>query len=318
MESLAGVILSLCTAACWSLSPMAFASAGRRIGPFRVNLLRIALASLVLIGLVVVAALIRGHRPVLPGTPQIFWLATSGIAGMAIGDIFYYEALVRLGPRRALQLLTLSPVGAALLAWAWLHEALRASELAGISIVLGAVAYAIYVERSADAQSADAQSVESEARGEPGIVSVLGVGHGLLAALFAGAGAVLARQAFTTQPNLDALAATAGRVGAAALVLWIVPLAMGVARPVAAHLADASLRRLIVFGTMTGPVVGMICYVAALKYAKAGTVSTLSSMSPIMIIPLIALRYRTRIRKRAVLAAIVSIAGVALLAWRPA
>jgi drug/metabolite transporter (DMT)-like permease len=56
----------------------------------------------------------------------------------------------------------------------------------------------------------------------------------------------------------------------------------------------------------------MICYVAALKYAKAGTVSTLAPMSPIMIIPLVAWRYQTRVRKRAV----VAIAGVVLISWK--
>ena len=140
----------------------------------------------------------------------------------------------------------------------------------------------------------------------------------MLASLFAGAGAVLGRQAFTSQPELDALAATTVRVGSAALLLWLVPIATGTVPSVVRHLRDAPIRKRILLGTIAGPIVGMICYVAALKYAKAGTVSTLSAMSPIMIIPLVAWRYRSRVRKRAILAAVIAIAGVALLSWRPA
>jgi len=308
MDSTAGVILSLCAAALWSVSPMAFASAGRRIGAFRVNLLRIGLSSLALFVLLGIAWLLPGARPVLPRTQEVYWLALSGIAGMAIGDAFYYDALIRLGPRRALQILTLSPVGAALLAWAWLGETMRPTELAGIGVVLAAVAYAIYVERVA----------EGDVRREPGHVSAAGVFNGLLAALFAGAGAVLGRQAFTLQPDLGTLPATAVRVGAAGAVLWLAPLITGVGWRTAAALGDPHIRKRVILGTIAGPIAGMLCYVAALKYAKAGTVSTLSAMSPIMIIPLVAWRYKTRVRKRAILAALVAIVGVGLLSWEPA
>jgi drug/metabolite transporter (DMT)-like permease len=303
---LSGVILALCAAAFWSVSPIAFASAGRRIGPFRVNLLRIAAATFCLALLLGALALVPGPRLVMPGRAQVYWLAMSGIAGMTIGDAFYYDALVRLGPRRALQLLTLSPVGAALLAWAWLHESLRATELAGIIVVLAAVAYAIYVEREA----------EGDVQREPGRVSAVGVLNGLLSALFAGAGAVLGRQAFTSQPDLNALAATTVRVGSGAAVLWVIGLCAGRASGIVRHLADPSIRKRIILGTLAGPIVGMICYVGALKYAKAGTVSTLSAMSPIMIIPLVAWRYKTRVRKRAIFAAVVAVVGVTLISWK--
>lgn len=306
MESISGVIFALCAAALWSVAPLAFAAAGRRIGPFRVNLLRIAIATTILMILLGVAYLVPGWHPVLPRSQQVVWLVMSGVTGMAIGDALYYDALVRLGPRRALQILTLAPVGSALLAWAWLGETLRPNELAGIVVVMWAVAYAIYIERKA------AGGVQRE----PGCVSTTGVVNAFLAALCMGAGAVLTRQAFTSQADLSALAATTLRVGAAAAVLWIFPIATGTVGRVVHPLADRHIRSRIAIGTVTGPLLGMICYVAALKYAKAGTVSTLASMSPIMIIPLVAWRYKTRVRKRAIFAALVALAGVALISWK--
>jgi drug/metabolite transporter (DMT)-like permease len=310
MDDLRGVILSLFTAAAWAVAPMAFASAGRRIGAFRVNLLRIAIAtvvlSLILALLLALGVAVPAWRPVMPRTEQVMWLAISGVCGMAIGDAMYYSSLILLGPRRALQLLTLSPIGSAMLAWAWLGETLRPTEVAGIGVVLAAVAYAIYVERAA----------EGDLQREPGQASPHGVLFGVLAALFGGAGAVLARQAFTSQPDLNPLAATALRVGSAAAVLWLIPIFTGTVGRVVHSLADPHVRSRILIGSAGGPILGMLCYVAALKYAKAGTVSTLSSMSPIVIIPLVAWRYKTRVRKRALAAAVAAIAGVALISWK--
>lgn len=303
MNSLAGVILALCAAALWSVAPLAFASAGRRIGPFRVNLLRIAIATAALLAVLGLMSLVPAWRPVLPRSQQVLFLALSGFVGMGIGDALYYDALVQLGARRALQVLTLAPVGSATLAWGWLGETLRPNELAGAVVVMSAVAYAIYIERKA---AGDSQR-------EPGRVSPRGVVNAFLAALCMGAGAVLTRQAFTSQPDLNALAATTLRVGAAAVLLWVIPIASGNVGHVLHHMRDPHIRSRIATGTLAGPLLGMICYVAALKYAKAGTVSTLASVSPIIIIPLVAWRYKTRVRTRAIGAAIVAIAGVALI-----
>ena len=176
----------------------------------------------------------------------------------------------------------------------------------GIGVVISAVAYAIYIERKA----------EGDLRREPGQVSSRGVVNAFLAAICMGFGAVLTRQAFTSQPDLSALAATTVRVGSAAVVLWMIPLVTGDVIRVASDLKDRHIRSRIAIGTIAGPLLGMTCYVAALKYAKAGTVSTLASMSPIMIIPLVAWRYKTRVRKRAIAAALVAIAGVALITWK--
>src|SRR5215213_7642517 len=109
MDDLRGLILSLLTAAAWAIAPMAFASAGRRIGAFRVNLLRIAIASIALALILALACAVPAWRPVLPRSPQVMWLVISGVCGMAIGDALYYSSLILLGPRRALQLLTISP-----------------------------------------------------------------------------------------------------------------------------------------------------------------------------------------------------------------
>jgi drug/metabolite transporter (DMT)-like permease len=61
----------------------------------------------------------------------------------------------------------------------------------------------------------------------------------------------------------------------------------------------------------------MIRYVSALKFAQAGVVSTLSSISPLILLPIVYLRYKSRIGWDVVAACVLAIAGVALI-QRPA
>src|SRR4051794_18681906 len=89
-----GAGLAVFTAIAWGISPMFMASVGRRIGSWHTNLLRVLLASMVLLVLVLpVYWLLRGGL-IVPRLNQCMWLAISGTVGMVIGDACYYEALV--------------------------------------------------------------------------------------------------------------------------------------------------------------------------------------------------------------------------------
>jgi drug/metabolite transporter (DMT)-like permease len=59
----------------------------------------------------------------------------------------------------------------------------------------------------------------------------------------------------------------------------------------------------------------MIAYIAALKYAPAGVVTTITFMTPLIVIPLGAWRYGTRIGAWMVAGTAVSLAGVLLLGF---
>ena len=67
------------------------------------------------------------------------------------------------------------------------------------------------------------------------------------------------------------------------------------------------------FGILFGPLLGMLCYVAALKSAPAGIVTTITFMAPLLIIPIGAFVYGTLISAAVVLGTCISLAGVALL-----
>lgn len=296
-----GVVLSLGTAVFWGISPLCFASAGRRIGSYAVALLRLALATGLLLAILLVYQCVA-HVPISsPRFWQWFWLGISGITGMGLGDLLGYEALVTLGPRRATQVNTLAPVASVLLAWAWLGEHFRLVTLLGMAIVLAATSYAVLV----------CSRAEDDSR-EPGKVTAWGLFCAVSGAVLMGAGAVAARQAFLAGP-IDPLLATTIRVGSTAVLLWAAALVRGEPASLCRHMADPLVRNRIVLGTLFGPTFGMICYVSALKFSPAGLVSTIASMSPLVVLPLAYLRYKARIGWDVVAACALAVAGVAVI-----
>ena len=143
-----------------------------------------------------------------------------------------------------------------------------------------------------------------------GILLAVGSAIGL------GLGAVAARNAFLSGPPLDPILATTLRVVTCALTLWLVPLFRGRMRKTFGALRDPHILSRVALGTLVGPFIGMICYVAALKFTAAGIVSTLSATSPLFILPMIVLRYKAKLTMGTILAAALAVAGIALISWR--
>lgn len=301
-----GVTLSLATSLLWAISPICFASLGRQIGSWPVVILRILLAfSLLILLLPIYACLVPGSLT-MPSAAQVLWLTTSSLCGMVLGDILGFESFVVLGPRRTMQIFMLAPVASVLLGWVLLGEHLSLRAAGGIILVLAASFYAVVAR----------PGTSSGTSREPGRVSIGGIAIAVTAAVFVGAGAVAGRQAFRTGAPLDAYIATLVRVGSGTVMLWIVPVLRGTAKPMLAHLRSPSVPGRLIAGVLCGPFGGMLCYIFALKNLQAGLVSTLAALSPLIMLPIVAIHYRTRIGLNVVAATAAAIAGVAMISMR--
>lgn len=289
----------------WAISPICFASAGRRIGSWHVVLLRSLLAFLLLLVLLPVYAWRVGGGLAAPSLTQTLWLLASALTGMVVGDVLGFESLVVLGPRRTMQVLMLAPVASVVLGWMILGEHLGLRALGGIVLVLAASFYAVL-----------ARPANGHVSSEPGRVSVSGVVMAVGAAICVGAGAVTGRQAFRTGPPLDAFVATTVRVGGCTAMLWLIPLYRGAMRHSFVHLRDPFVRGRMTAGVLAGPFGGMLCYVFALKSLEAGLVSTLAALAPLFMLPMVAIRYRTRVGLDVAIATAAAAGGVALISLR--
>lgn len=301
MNAPLGIAFALFTAVCWALAPIAHAAAGRRIGAFATNLWRALAATLLLIGTVLVTG------GAIPSGAAGRMMAVSGLVGVGVGDLLIYDAFVRLGPRRGVQLLALGPVFSFLLAWGWLYETVAPMALVGAALVLGASGAAIWIER---------RSVRGS---EPGEVTARGIMSAVGGAALLGFGAVLARQAWKLDPAMDPIGAATLRVGAATVMLWLIPLFQGPGAfgRLIAPMADKPLLIRIGIGTLFGPYLGMLTYVAAFRHLEAGLVSSLVALSPLVILPLSVYRHRAKVGPATIAAALAAVAGVALISRHP-
>jgi drug/metabolite transporter (DMT)-like permease len=293
-----GILLSCVTLVLWSLTPFFFRATGQLIGPFATNLLRLSIAFPVL--LLACAAMFpwTGFAG-FPAWDTALLLALSGVLGLGLGDLLLYRSLFHVGPERSSLLMTLAPVVTAVIAWIVLKEYLSAAQIAGMALVLGGVLAAVWVP----------------ATGNSGRWN--GAANGVAAALCQGIGSVMAREAFLREADLSPIYATTVRIGAAALMIILIARGRGTFLAGMKSLRAPRVLPRIVLGTFSGPILGMTCYIAAMKYQPAGVVTTITFMTPLIVMPLGAWRYRTGIPWLVAAGAGLAVAGVVLLGWNP-
>lgn len=290
----------------WAIGPLCFASIGRRIGAFGILLLGRIIGALLLATITAVYLWVDPEVRHMPTGQQVFWLAASSLLGMVIGDFMLYEALVTLGPRRSTQVQMLAPVFSASTAWLWMGETMGLRQMLGAGMVMAGIAVAVVARARAGGQDR-----------EPGIVTTKGIVFATASAAMTGLGAVTGRRAFTIgQVDLDPIIAGTIRVAIAAMVLGFVPLLRGQLRGVLKHLGDPWILQRFVPGVLAGPVLGILCYVTAMKQINPGLLSTLSQTSPLFMMPMIWYRYKAPIGWQAALATLAAIAGVGIICWR--
>ncbi len=296
-NSALGIVLSLCALLLWSLTPFFFRATGRLIGPFATNLLRLSIASPVL--LVFCGALYLWKGPVgLPTPGTALLLAASGIIGLGLGDLLLYRALFRVGPERASLLMTLAPGVAAAAAWFALREILSPAQLIGMTLILGGVLWTVWKPAAAGG-------------------SWHGAVDGIGAALCQGLSSVMAREAFLSDAALSPLYATTVRVGAGAIAIILIARARGGLMTGWKSVRVPHVLPRIILGTFSGPILGMTCYIAAMKFQPAGVVTTITFMTPLLVMPLGAWRYGTRPSGRMLAGGLAALIGVILLGWNP-
>lgn len=296
-----GEIAALGTAACWVASALAFEVAGRRIGSLAVNVLRLAVAA-VLLALWGLAA--RGLAWPSDASAHAWrWLAVSGLVGFTFGDLCLFRAFVVLGSRLATLTMALAPPLAALLGWLVLGELLAPLDLAGMALTVGGVAWAV-AERQRLRPGEPAHPLD------PGRRRLAGVALGFGGALGQAGGLVLSKLGMGAY---DPFAATQVRV-LAGLAGYVVLLTLiGRWRRVATAFGEPRALGHTAVGAFFGPFLGVSLSLFAVQRIDAGVAASLMATTPILILPVVVLAGRERVGPGGVLGALVAVAGVVLL-----
>lgn len=297
MATPVGELAALGTAACWTASSLAFAAAAQRLGSLALNLIRLVIA----FGFLTLTCWIRrGLALPVDATPEAWgWLSVSGLVGFVVGDLCLFRALVLIGPRLSMLIMSLAPPVAAALGWAWLGESLNAADLAGMAVTLAGVAWVV-IERQ-PAQAGDEP---------PRRPSLPGVGMAVVGAIGQGLGLVISKVGMGGD---DPVAATQIRVLAGIAGYALIFTAIGWWGRFIAALPDRRGLALAALGSFCGPFLGVSLSLLAVQRTHTGVAATLMSITPVLIIPAVMALHRERVSARAALGAAVAVAGVALL-----
>ena len=292
-------LFALGAAVCWAVGSVMSVTPARHLGAFAFTRWRMAMVALMLWAVVA-----------FNGTWATFdvhaWgvMAVSGLVGIFIGDTALFSAINRLGPRRAGVLFATHAAFSAALGFALLGERMSLQAFAGAVLTLVGVMLAIVLGRHKDethAWEADNGSVG------------LGVVLALVAALCQAVGSLIAKPVMAQQ--VDPVLASAVRVTVATaahgvLLMTGFAAARATQAPTLRVLGQTALNGFIAMG------IGMTLVLLALEKGDVGMVAILSSVSPILVLPLLWLQLERAPAPGAWVGATLTVVGTGLILWR--
>ncbi len=296
-----GELAAVGTALCWTISALCFTAASRRVGSLTVNIVRLAMA---LVLLALYGRLMRGHwLPTDAPASAWWWLGLSGFVGFFVGDLCGFRALVLIGPRLTTLLMTLAPPVAALMGILMLDQHLSALNWLGMAVTIAGVAW-VALEQHPEGDAA------------PHRVSAWGLTLGVLGAVGQAAGLVFSKLGMDPEAGgvpYDPFAATqiralVGFAGFAALLAalrWYPKLWDSLTHP--------SAMGFTALGALVGPFLGVSLLLLAVQRIPAGIAQALVAPVPVLILPFVILFHKERVSPRAAVGACVAVAGLAML-----
>ena len=288
-----GEITALMASFCWTVSSTIVEKKGVGFSAVAMNVARQIVAFLA-IGLIIVL-FNRSSLSTDLSFRGTFFLAMSGLIGFSLGDSFLMSAFTRIGAQITLLIYTISPVLTAILGRIFFGERLSPRNIVGMLIVIGAIMLVI----------AKGGSSNLKVKGDP-----KGLIFAFLASIGQALGVLFSKAGLE---NIPALPATEIRLlGGLVGILVMCSLTKG--WPDVKRLFTSRQGIEVTLGNaLIGTTIGVVLSMFAIKYTKAAVASTLMTMSPVMIIPIMFFCYKHKESKYEVLGAVMSVVGVALL-----
>lgn len=284
------VALSLAAAAAFAASAMLIDSVSGRVGPLQLSRWQMSLAFLMTAAIVAVTG---GWQTL--DLAMILWLSASSASGIMVGSLTYIATIQYTGPRISALLFTTASPFALALGFGFRGETVSLLQAAGVGLIIAGIALAVMGPK------------QDEGARTPKPIWI-GIGLGLVTSVAQALGSLLARPAMLA--GADPVAAMAVRSGTGAL-FFIALLALPALRPAA--LPFRPELRQIGLSALAGMVVGMSFLMAALARGDVGIVTTLSSTTPILILPMVWVAYRRMPGPLAWVGAALAVVGTALI-----
>lgn len=261
-----GELNAFLTAMCWTGSALAFAAATMRVGSVYVNVMRLILAVVFLLGTILLFGI-----SVDISLSQIWYLFLSGFVGFVFGDTFLFKSYEYNNARISSLIMSTAPAIAALLAFLFLGENLTLTGIIGMVITLAGISLVV-LERK-----------EGSSHHIP--VSMEGVLYAFLGAVGQAGGMILAKSAFACGP-VNGFVATFVRAFSAMILL--IPLNYIAGRfttPIKIFSNDRQAFFYTMAGSFLGPYLGVTFSLIAISLTDVAIAATIMATVPIIMLP---------------------------------
>lgn len=294
-QSHLGEIAALAAALCWTITAVTFETAGKKVGSISVNLIRLVLA-FVLISIYNLFS--RGMILPIDATGSTWlWLTVSGIIGFVIGDLFLFQAFVEVGSRISMLIMSMVPPITAIVGFIIMDEKITTLGLAGMIITIAGIALVILTKNPDDKKVRLSHPIKGLVYA---FIGALGQAFGLVFSKF-GMG------------SYDPFAATQIRIIAAIIGFSIVITISKNWGKIFVAFKDMRAMKYISIGSLFGPFIGVSLSLLAVQHASTGIVSTITSITPILLIPVSIIAFKERVLPREIFGAVVTLFGITLL-----
>jgi drug/metabolite transporter (DMT)-like permease len=292
--SRAGELLALATAVAWTASAFLFGMVSKRAGSFTVNLLKVTLALIFMN----IYFFIRGDA-VFPAGVSVegwLWLASSGVTGFILGDIFLFQAFILIGARVTMVVFAFAPSLTAIMGYMFLGEIPGVPAAVGMAVTLAGI---IMVVLSRPANGGEIP--------EPRLKGVI---FAFIATICQAAGYLLSKQGmhFT-----DPARATQIRLAASVIGFALLLIVLRKTGYLLAALKDSFVMTRITAASFFGPFSGVTLSMYAINSANTGIAAAIMSMTPVFLIVPSVLILKERVTLPEIAGAVLAVSGSAVM-----
>ncbi|NCB01319.1 MAG: DMT family transporter [Spirochaetia bacterium] len=304
MELILGQTLALFTALCFAQNSLIYAHVGAIVSSSTTAHIRLWIA----VPLILVIHLIFQGTLVPIGVAFQSWvfIGLSGVLGFCIADLFIFSALVKIGARQTMVIMTTSPIFSTIFAYLIEGEVITAWQAFGMTITLLGVAWVILVDRNKKA-TANKKNIQA------------GVAFAILGALTQAGAMVLAKKGMAG--SVHPISANVIRLlfGLISLIIFTaIKKSFFSDFKLFMNRGNRKVLILIILAAIVGPVLGIILNLWALSIAPVGIVTTLSQMTPVLLLPLEKFVLKRYVSPLATVGTFIAVLGTVLLFISPA
>jgi len=241
---------------------------------------------------------------------QVSNLVISGILGLVLGDSFLFKSFQLIGARLGIIIMASVPILSTILAYFFLNEIISFLGMFGMLLTITGILIVVLERKNSDENNIS--------------INKIGILYGFLGALGQATGLIFAKFAFLENlaeggqgDELNGFAASFIRLFSASLI--ILPLAALFRKyknPIRIYSEDSYSMRVILIGTVFGPVLGITGSLIAIEYAKVGIASTLMATMPVIMLPISRFYFKEKLDWKAIIGAFVAVVGAAIIFLR--